>query len=184
MSSALERLKALAAARKAAEAQKDGNSSVQETPAAVPAQQQPVPSEVSGSEGVQVLSGGETGDDSGHSPEPEADAEQVLHPQDVLESAEVPVPAPSFQSDNPIAMELAELEAQLNANVPDFRHKLRDIHQKLRQDPEIVTIMTDEEIGLVFQALVRHANAEIVAPKAMKAAKAAAKKTPISADDL
>lgn len=90
-------------------------------------------------------------------------------------------------SDHPLAMQFAELEAALLAQQPEFKTILRQIHRHLGQEPELVTQMTEQEIQLIVSGLVVFANAEIVAPAAEKTAKAkiaAAKKQPISADDL
>lgn len=90
-------------------------------------------------------------------------------------------------SSHPLAMQFAELEQALLAKDPEFKNILRQIHRHLGQEPELVTQMTEEEIQMVVSGLVVFANAEIVAPAAAKTAKAkiaAAKKQPISADDL
>lgn len=178
MSSALEKLKALAAAKKQQESGNVG-SSVQEQKVAAdtaqvadatPAEVQEVPAPIS------------SVDDPGQQ---ETATSQAQETQSIQHEAVVETPVQvERQSDHPLIMELAELEQQLNDRVPDFRLTLRNIHQKLRKDPDIVTILSEEEIGLIVTGLATHANAEIVAPKAAKAAKAAAKKTPISADDL
>jgi hypothetical protein len=90
-------------------------------------------------------------------------------------------------STHPLAMQFAELEAALLAQQPEFKTILRQIHRHLGQEPELVTKMTEQEIQLIVSGLVVFANAEIVAPavaKSTKAKIAAAKKVPISADDL
>lgn len=90
-------------------------------------------------------------------------------------------------STHPLAMQFAELEAALLAQQPEFKTILRQIHRHLGQEPELVTQMTEQEIQLIVSGLVVFANAEIVAPAAAKTTKAkitAAKKVPISADDL
>ena len=90
-------------------------------------------------------------------------------------------------SDHPLALQFAELEQALLDKTPEFKTLLRNIHRHLGQEPELVTQMTEEEIQMVVSGLVVFANAEIVAPAIAKSAKAkiaAAKKQPISADDL
>lgn len=90
-------------------------------------------------------------------------------------------------SDHPLAMQFAELEAALLAQQPEFKTILRQIHRHLGQEPELVTQMTEQEIQMIVSGLVVFANAEIVAPAVVKTAKAAikaAKAKPISADDL
>lgn len=83
---------------------------------------------------------------------------------------------------HPIAMEMAELEEALNKNVPGFNVILRDIHIKLREDPNTVTLLSEEEISLIVKGLERHANVTLTSKAAKPSAKA--KKVPISAADL
>lgn len=85
---------------------------------------------------------------------------------------------------HPIAMEMAELEAAIDAEVPGFVSILSQIHKKLRADPDVVTLLADEEIGVIVAGLEKHTNVTIVAPSAIKAAKSKAKKEPVSAMDL
>lgn len=98
-----------------------------------------------------------------------------------------PVPEPKVLKErktHPIAMEMAELEAALDAQVPGFVSILSQIHKKLRADPDVVTLLDDEEIGVIVAGLEKHTNVTIVAPSAIKAAKSKAKKEPVSAMDL
>ena len=85
-------------------------------------------------------------------------------------------------STHPIAMEMAELEEALNQQVPGFANILRDIHIKLREDPNTVTLLSEDEIATIVKGLERHANVTLTAKAAKPTAKA--KKTPISATDL
>jgi hypothetical protein len=85
---------------------------------------------------------------------------------------------------HPIAMEMAEIEAALNERVPGFVSILSTIHKKLRADPNIVTLLDDEEIGVIVSGLEKHTNVTIVAPSAIKAAKSKARREPVSAGDL
>lgn len=64
--------------------------------------------------------------------------------------------------------DLCLLEQQLNENIPGFVMTLRDIHRAQAQDPNIVTIMTDEEIGIILTGLQRHMAVEVIVPKASK----------------
>lgn len=89
----------------------------------------------------------------------------------------------SEKKNHPLLMEMAELEQALNERVPGFANILREIHMKLKKDPATVTLLTDEEIGLIVSGLERHTNVTIVAPAAVKSAKKAAK-LPVSALDL
>ena len=105
---------------------------------------------------------------------------------DVCESDDAGIsdePRTGLDSDHPLKMQLASLEQALLEKLPEFRTILRDIHSKLRQDPDTVTAMSEEEIGILVDGLIHHANVEVIAPKAVKAAKKASK-TPVSASDL
>lgn len=95
--------------------------------------------------------------------------------------SEVPTPVPT--STHPLAMEMMELREALDKNVPGFANKLREIHVKLRNDPATVTLLSDEEIGVIVAGLEKHTNVQIIAPTAIKAAKSS-RKTPVSASDL
>lgn len=94
------------------------------------------------------------------------------------------LPPPKPRKTHPIAMEMAELEAALDAHVPGFVSILSTIHKKLKVDPDIVTLLDDEEIAKIVAGLEKHTNVTIVAPSAVKAAKSKAKKEPVSAMDL
>lgn len=96
----------------------------------------------------------------------------------------VPELPPKPRKTHPIAMEMAELEAALNSEVPGFVSILSTIHKKLKADPNVVTLLDDEEIGVIVAGLEKHTNVTIVAPAAIKAAKSKAKKEPVSAMDL
>lgn len=62
---------------------------------------------------------------------------------------------------------LVRLESQLLEAHPQLPILLREIHTTLKSDPEIVTILTEEEIGIIVSGLKRQTNTEI----AVKAAK-------------
>lgn len=88
-------------------------------------------------------------------------------------------------SSHPLAMQFAELEAALLTADPTFKTTLRDVHRHLGKDPELVTLMTEEEVAMIVKGLVVFANAEVVEPAKAKAVKAASKALKnISADDL
>lgn len=164
MSSALEKLRAITAARKAAELAAQSNPQQAEEPS-------------------------NTNPDSGNTGTSSSPAVPVLassQSESVAETSvqeEVTSPAKSEKSDHPLVMELAELEQALTEKLPEFKTILRDIHSKLRQDTELVAALSEEEIELIVTGLTRHASLEIIAPKAAKAARAA-KKVPVTAADL
>ena len=87
-------------------------------------------------------------------------------PVSLPEPKEVTPPKP--RKTHPIAMEMAELEAALDAQVPGFVSILSTIHKKLKADPDVVTLLDDEEIGRIVAGLEKHTNVTIVAPRDRK----------------
>lgn len=60
-----------------------------------------------------------------------------------------------------LRIKVAELEAALLSAHPMIPVLLRTIHNQLKKDPEIVTLMTEEEIGVVVNALKVQTKTEI-----------------------
>lgn len=77
---------------------------------------------------------------------------------------------------------LAELEAGLLQTQPNIKDCLRLIHTKLKQDPDIVTLLTEEQCSILVRGLKKQTQVEI-ATKAVKA-KPKKKLTDLAADDL
>lgn len=89
---------------------------------------------------------------------------------------------------------ISELEsALLNAN-PEMPTLLRKIHTKLKNDPALVTLLTEEEIANVINGLKVQTNVQLTAPKKTTSEKKPAgaqarlnailKSASISADDF
>jgi hypothetical protein len=53
---------------------------------------------------------------------------------------------------------IAEMNTALLASNPLMPVLLREIHQHLRKDPELVTIITEEEIGMIVNGLKKQTN--------------------------
>ncbi len=68
-----------------------------------------------------------------------------------------------------IKMNIAELEQALLAANPEMPTLLQKIHTKLRADPDIVTLLDEEEIGVIVNGLKSVTNTTIAEPKAAKA---------------
>ena len=190
MSGALERLKAIAEAKRKAEQEKVNDNSAVPDSSDSPSSSSNLPdgsvenvdctSDASSTNGISIDS-----QDTGVTVQ--SPLEQTATTDSILDSPSVDSisSGSGLSSDNPIKMQLAELEAALTQKIPEFRTILRDIHGKLRQDPELVTAMSEEEISLIVSGLVAHANVEVLAPKAAKKAKSlGTAKNPIGADDL
>lgn len=58
---------------------------------------------------------------------------------------------------------VAELEAALLAILPTMPIILKDIHTHLRADPELVTVLSDEEVGHILRGLKIQTNTQIAA---------------------
>lgn len=56
---------------------------------------------------------------------------------------------------------LAMLEEALNQNLPGISTALRDIHTVLKKDPDVVTILTEEEVSVLVRGLKKQTNTEI-----------------------
>lgn len=76
---------------------------------------------------------------------------------------------------------LAELEESLLASTPNMPSLLRDIHRNLSRDPELVTLLTDEECSILVRGLKKQTNTEI-ATTAVKKAKTKSSKQLTLAD--
>lgn len=80
----------------------------------------------------------------------------------------------------PFKIKLAELEDQLENQVPGFAFTLRDIHRTMAQDANVVTVLSEAEISIIVKGLARHMDTTVVVAK-----KGSTKRTqPVNADDL
>lgn len=64
--------------------------------------------------------------------------------------------------------QLCELEQKLNEKIPDFVGQLRYLHRSAAEDPNVVTIMTEDEIGIIVRGLSQMVQIEIIEPKVTK----------------
>jgi len=62
---------------------------------------------------------------------------------------------------------LASLEAALLQDTPGMPELLRDIHRTLKADPDVVTLLSEEECSILVQGLKQVTKTEI-ATKAVK----------------
>ncbi len=82
-------------------------------------------------------------------------------------STTLPTPNPDSTQAYLIREKLANLEAALDQALPNIPTLLRDIHTQLKKDPDIVTILSDEECGILVRGLKKQTKTEI-AVSAMK----------------
>lgn len=64
--------------------------------------------------------------------------------------------------------QLAYMQEQLTQATPNIATLLRTIHQQLKKDPEIVTILSEEECQILVNGLKEHTKIEISTVAAKK----------------
>ena len=60
-----------------------------------------------------------------------------------------------------IKEKLADLQDRLEANAPGLATLLRDIHQTLKKDPDVVTLLSEEDCAVIVQGLKKQTATEI-----------------------
>ena len=78
-----------------------------------------------------------------------------------------------------ILSNLAELQAKLEAKIPDLHNNLRIIMKSIQADPAQVTILTPDQRSIIFKSMSTIADIDLV----LDAAKAAKKKIDLSAPE-
>lgn len=76
---------------------------------------------------------------------------------------------------------LLSLEAALLEKLPEMPTILRSIHKQLKADPEVVTLLTEEECSLLVRGLKKQTGA-VIATAAIKGGKKAMSK--MTVEDL
>lgn len=83
-----------------------------------------------------------------------------------------------------IKTKLDELEQLLLTNHPNMATALRDIHKTLKAQPDIVTLMSEEEIAIVVQGLAKQTNSQLVASTLKPSASKKKALTKVTSDEL
>jgi methionyl-tRNA synthetase len=83
---------------------------------------------------------------------------------------------------NEIFGKLEELKQALVSLHPSMPILLQKIHKQLKADPAIVTIMSEEDISVIFQALEKHTNTTLMEVSVKKLPKK--KGSELTEDDL
>jgi hypothetical protein len=76
---------------------------------------------------------------------------------------------------------LARLEKELLLATPNMAGLLREIHKNLKQDPDIVTLLSEEECSIMVSGLMKQTNTDI-ATKILKTKKKPLKSLQIGSD--
>jgi hypothetical protein len=60
-----------------------------------------------------------------------------------------------------ISIKIQELYASVQSTLPNMPTLLRDIHANLRQDPELVTLLTAEQVSIIVSGLSKQTQTTI-----------------------
>lgn len=60
-----------------------------------------------------------------------------------------------------LAIKIAELQTAVQQSLPNMPTLLRDIHSNLKQDPEIVTLLTSEQVSIIVSGLSKQTQTTI-----------------------
>jgi hypothetical protein len=74
-----------------------------------------------------------------------------------------------------IKAEISKLQEALLKQMPEMPSILRTIHKQLKENPDCVTLLTEEEIGQIVLGLEKHTGAVIVADTVKKQSTTGAK---------
>ena len=60
-----------------------------------------------------------------------------------------------------IQLKISELQLAVQATLPNMPTLLRDIHSNLKQDPELVTLLTPNEVSIIVSGLSKQTQTTI-----------------------
>lgn len=60
-----------------------------------------------------------------------------------------------------ISIKIAELYNSVQSSLPNMPTLLRDIHSNLKQDPELVTLLTPEQVSIIVSGLSKQTQTTI-----------------------
>lgn len=85
-----------------------------------------------------------------------------------------------------IKSKILEMNTALLSNNPIMPILLREIHSHLRKDPELVTIISEEEIGMIVNGLKKQTSTELVTSTIKQSTTKATKEklSKVSVDDI
>jgi CTP:molybdopterin cytidylyltransferase MocA len=79
-----------------------------------------------------------------------------------------------------IEEKVATLQEQLLANHPGMPVLLRDIHNRLKADPDVVTLLSEEAVGIIVSGLQKQTQTVILNATMKKGTGKALKKTTVA----
>ena len=112
---------------------------------------------------------------------------QVAAPVQAVKPREYPVPygTTDFESEHPELCEATrKLADELEAEQDGIRYWLDRVHEQLRQQPELVHMLTDDQASALYAGIIARSQMTIVPEKAKAKPKAKAAKVQLSDDDM
>lgn len=76
-----------------------------------------------------------------------------------------------------------QLEKAVEQNAPNYKVLLKEIHEKIRETPELVYALKDEEIAIVVSGLSKWTGVEIETAKKADAKKISKKQASLLSED-
>lgn len=80
-------------------------------------------------------------------------------------------------------MRIGELQQKLQENTPEYKTLLRQIHEEIRETPELAYALKDEEIAVIISGLSKFTGV-VIAEKKMKEPISRKKAANITEDDV
>jgi len=77
---------------------------------------------------------------------------------------------------------LAQLESMLLESHPEMPSLLRDIHRNLKQDPDVVTLLSEDDCKLIVQGLKKHTSVDIATTALQKKGRKSMKNMEVGTD--
>ena len=112
---------------------------------------------------------------------------QAAAPAQAVKPREYPVPygTTDFESEHPELCEATrKLADELEAEQDGIRYWLDRVHEQLRQQPELVHMLTDDQASALYAGIIARSQMTIVPEKAKAKPKAKAAKVQLSDEDM
>ena len=116
-----------------------------------------------------------------------APVQPVATPVQAVKPREYPVPygTTDFESEHPELCEATrKLADELEAEQDGIRYWLDRVHEQLRQQPELVHMLTDDQASALYAGIIARSQMAIVPEKAKAKPKAKAAKVQLSDEDM
>ena len=79
-----------------------------------------------------------------------------------------------------LSSKIQEIDTTLNQSLPGLAGLLRTIHTQLKKDPDIVTLLSDEDCSILVRGLKEHTKIELACASMKGAPRKALSKTTVA----